>query len=183
VPDTLKVFHRMESKWKEGLKQTEFKFIKWIIDHKEYSLFANKIPRRNWIKETLKESKTINKFKECKNLIMVGSGIYPYSMIDLYKEYPNINQIGLDYDANCVKLSTFLLQQVNINIKIICINGIDYDYSMLDHEDLVFISIDVEDIDKIFNKILSTSKAQPYICAPYKHAWIKNTFGNHLLKK
>ena len=43
------------------------------------------------------------------------------------------------------------------------------------HEDFVFISVDV-DGEKIFNKVLKTSKAQPLVCAPYKNTWLRNLF-------
>lgn len=175
------LFNKLENNWKEGLKKTEFGFIEWVIKNERYDLFINKSPRKNWIKETLLIEKKASKFKTCNTLIMVGSGMYPYSMLDLYKEFPNIKQIGLDYDNNCVKISSFLIKKCNIkNINIINIDGKEYDYSKLEHEDLVFLSIDVEGIDEIYFKILETSKAQPYICAPGKHAWFKNTFGNYL---
>lgn len=175
------IFNKLESNWKEGLKKTEFGFVEWVIKNERYDLFINKSPRKNWIKETLLLEKKASKFKTCNTLIMVGSGIYPYSMLDLYKEFPNIKQIGLDYDINCVKISSYLLKKCKIeNINIVYIDGKEYDYSNLEHEDLVFLSIDVVGIDEIYNKIIETSKAQPYICAPGKHAWFKNTFGNYL---
>jgi hypothetical protein len=59
-------------------------------------------------------------------------------------------------------------------------DGKDYDYSNLEHEDLVFFSIDVVGIDGVFQKVIETSKAQPFICAPGKHAWFKNSFGDYL---
>ena len=40
-------------------------------------------------------------------------------------------------------------------------------------DDFVFISVDV-DVDKIFKKVIETSKAHPLVCAPYKNTWIKN---------
>ena len=181
MPDSSKTFKKLENNWKKGLKETEFKFVEWIIKNEKYELFLSKQPRKNWIRETLLEKKCASKFKSCKNLIMVGSGMYPYSMIDLHKEHPSIKMIGLDYDEKCVKLSKFLIDKCSIkNIEIIQIDGLEFDYSTLDHEDLVFFSIDVEGIDEIFNKVIETSKAQPYICAPGKHAWFKNTFGDYL---
>jgi len=181
VPDSLKTFKKLENNWKQGLKQTEFKYIEWIIKNNRYDLFLSKEPRKNWIRETLLEKKCASKFKTCKTLVMVGSGMYPYSLVDLHKEYPNMKMIGLDYDEKCVKLSKHLIEKCKIkNIEIIFIDGKKYDYSNLDHEDLVFFSIDVEGIDEIFQRVIETSRAQPYICAPGKHAWFKNTFGDYL---
>ena len=34
------------------------------------------------------------KFKTCKNIVLVGSGFYPYSLFDVYKQYEHINLIG-----------------------------------------------------------------------------------------
>ena len=179
--DTSKTFKKLESNWKRGLKETEFKFIEWIIKNERYDLFISKQTRKNWIKETLLEKKCASKFKTCKTLIMVGSGMYPYSMLDLHKEFPSLKMIGLDYEEKCVKLSKFLIKKCGIkNIDIIHIDGKEYDYSSLDHEDLVFFSIDVEGIDEIYQKVIETSKAQPYICAPGKHAWFKNTYRDYL---
>lgn len=182
MQDSLKAFKKLENNWKQGLKETEFKFIEWIISKNRYDVFLDKKPRKNWILETLIQKKKVSKFKECKILIMVGSGMYPYSIIDTYKQYPHLKIIGLDYDENCVKISNHLIEKCDLqnSIKIVNINGIDFDYSNLEHEDLVFLSIDVEGIDTIFNKVIETSKAQTYVCAPGKHAWFKNTFGNYL---
>jgi hypothetical protein len=165
VPTSSEIF-------KAGLKKTEFQFIKWVLEN-DHSLFYSKVPRKNWILETI-PNKQRRKFRECTNLIMVGSGIYPYSMIDIYKRYPHIKQIGLDYDENCVKLSSYLIEKNNMNMSIVNINGVDYDYSSLGHEDLVFFSIDVEDIDKIYSKVIETSKAQPYVCAPFRNPLLNN---------
>ena len=53
-------------------------------------------------------------------------------------------------------------------------DAIDYDYSWLDMDDLIFISVDV-DSKKIAEKIIETSKAHLYTCAPYENTWLKNT--------
>ena len=59
-------------------------------------------------------------------------------------------------------------------IKILKLDGIDFDYSKLEDDDLVFISCDV-DSDGIFKKVLETSKAHVYICAPYNREWMKDS--------
>jgi hypothetical protein len=182
VQDSLKAFKKLEDDWKEGLKKTEFSFVKEIIETNNYELLVSKSPRKNWIRETLLIEKQLSKFKSCSTLVMVGSGMYPYSVVDTYNRYQNLKIIGLDYDDRCVKISNHLLEKCNLQdyIKVIHINGIEYDYSSLSHEDLVFLSIDVVGIDEIYNKVVETSKAQPYVCAPGKHAWFKNTFGSYL---
>ena len=58
-------------------------------------------------------------------------------------------------------------------------NGLDYDYSWLDIDDLVFVSVDVEVEKKIQEKVIMTSKASAFLCAPYhtswREAWLSNT--------
>ena len=46
---------------------------------------------------------------------------------------------------------------------------------VVNKSDFVFISVDV-DVDKIFKRVIETSKAHPLVCAPYKNTWIKNLF-------
>ena len=41
-------------------------------------------------------------------------------------------------------------------------------------EDFVFLSVDITNNKKIYNKVLETSKAQPLVWAPYKDSWIRN---------
>ena len=53
------------------------------------------------------------------------------------------------------------------------IDAIDYDYSWLGIDDLIFISVDVES-KKMIEKIIKTSKAQVNICAPYDKTWLRN---------
>ena len=38
-----------------------------------------------WIYKTLLDKKKTGLFKKCKNLILIGSGMYPYSMFDIQK--------------------------------------------------------------------------------------------------
>ena len=96
-------------------------------------------------------------------------------MFDLHKQYPHINQVGLEIEENRAMLSRRLISSspAKNSINIITCDAINYDYSWLESEDFVFISVDVEG-DKIFSKVLKTSKAQPLVCAPYKYTWLAN---------
>ena len=49
-----------------------------------------------------------------------------------------------------------------------------FDYSRLEDEDLIFISCDVES-NSIVKKVLETSKAHVFICAPYNKEWMKHS--------
>lgn len=177
----LETIKKLENQWKQDLKKTEFHYISSIIKNNQFNYYLNTPPRRNWIKETLSNAKQTRKLENCSTLVMVGSGINPYSLIDLHKDYPNIKMIGIDWDLNCVLISSFLLEKCSIHdIKIIHMNGINYDYSYLENEDLVFLSIDIESINEIYTKIIQTSRAQPFICAPGKYKWLKNNYRDYL---
>ena len=107
---------------------------------------------------------------------MIGSGIYPYSMFDVHKQYPHIKQVGLEIVPARAKLSKKLTEAspAKEDIEIMCMDAIEYDYSWLEIDDLIFISVDV-DSKKIAEKIIETSKAHLYTCAPYENTWLKNT--------
>ena len=53
-----------------------------------------------WIYKTLLDKKKTGMFKACKKLVLIGSGIYPYSMFDIHKKYKHIQQIGIEIDTN-----------------------------------------------------------------------------------
>ena len=79
---------------------------------------------------------------------MIGSGMYPYSMFDVHKQYPHIKQVGLEIDDKRATISEKLIEAspAKDSNKVItkCIDALDYDYSWLDHDDLVFVSVDVD---------------------------------------
>ena len=65
------------------------------------ALLAYKKAETNaWIYKTLLDKKKTGMFKTCKKLVLVGSGIYPYSMFDIHKKYKHIQQTGLEIDTN-----------------------------------------------------------------------------------
>jgi tRNA G46 methylase TrmB len=175
VQELSKNISELEKTWKISLKQTEFGIIEPIFRKNEFKELLKKKIERNWIIETLLLEDKVKLLKTCKTLVMIGCGMYPYSMIATNKKYPNISQIGLDYDKRCVKISSTIIDKCSLsNMKIICSKGEDFDYSNLLDEDLVFISCDVNNIDSIYTKILDTSKAQVFICAPSRTVWLDN---------
>jgi hypothetical protein len=178
VSNYLKNLSNIEKNWKESMKQSELGCIDRIFRDENYKDLLKEELTKNWILETLKLEKKMKKFKECTTLIMVGSGMYPYSMLDTYRRFPHIKQVGLDKDDRCVLISKELIKRCNLenSIQILNADSIEYNYSSLLDEDLVFLSCDIDNIDETYNKILETSKAQPYVCAPGKLAWLTNTF-------
>ena len=171
---TLNDLKQKEDTWKKVILLNELKLLQTFAstDLKNAYITAE---HNAWIVKTLVDKKQRYKFKNCNSIVLVGSGIYPYSMFDLHKQYPHIKQIGLEIDKKRAIVSKKLVKAspAKNDIKIITIDAIDFDYSWLSDEDFVFISVDVKG-EEIYKKILETSKAQPLVCAPYKDSWMKS---------
>ena len=171
---TINDIKKEEKHWKDVILENELTLFKKFVEEgldKAYQYAEDNA----WIIKTLTDKKQRNRFKEIRVSILVGSGLYPYSMFDLHKQYPHIKQIGLEIDK---KRSIISRQLINASpaknhIKIINIDGLDFDYSWMSTDDVVFISVDVEG-EEIHKKVLKTSKAQPLVCAPYRYSWLKN---------
>lgn len=162
-------------RWQHDQKANEWNWIKIFKEHMDFSLGFTNCEKNAWIIKTLVNRKERYKFKSCKNIVLVGSGFYPYSLFDVYKQYEHIKLIGIDYDENCIRISQLLLDSANINdrIKVIHADGSDFDYGFLGHEDLVFLSVDIEKRNDIYSRVIQTSKASVYVCEP-KNRWVKN---------
>jgi tRNA G46 methylase TrmB len=171
---TLKDVQKEEADWKDLILQNEVT----LLGH--FSVLGlhyayDEAEHNAWIVKTLVDKKQRYKFKNCNSIVLVGCGLYPYSMFDLHKQYPHIKQVGLEIDSKRAIVARKLIKESPAKnaIKIITTDGLDFDYSWMTQEDFVFISVDV-DGENIFSKILKTSKAQPLVCAPYKYTWLKN---------
>lgn len=164
-----------EQKWKEIVVQNEVNLIKSYTLEGGLGLAYERAEKNAWIVRTLRDKKQRYMFPKCSNLVMIGSGMYPYSMFDVHKQYPHIKQIGLEIDSKRATISRKLIEAspAKDSINIITIDALDYDYSWLDHDDLVFVSVDV-DHKQIIEKVLQTSKAHINICAPYDKTWLRN---------
>jgi hypothetical protein len=159
--------------WKNLVSLDELRLLKLYTEQKKNPY--TEAEHNAWIIKTLVDKKQRYKFNQCKNLVLVGSGLYPYSMFDAHKQYPHIRQVGIEIIESRVKISQHLIKNspAKDNIMIVHGDAATYDYSWLSDEDFVFISVDVEG-EEIFNKVLKTSKAQPLVCAPYKYTWLLN---------
>jgi len=160
--------------WKEMVASNEMRLLS-VFKEQGLHLAYEQAENNAWILKTLIDKKQRYRFKECKNLVMVGSGMYPYSMFDVYKKYPNIKQIGLEIDEKRALISRLLIKACPAKdaIKIETVDALNYDYSWLGMDDLIFISVDV-DHKEIIKKIIETSKAHVNICAPYDKTWLAN---------
>lgn len=172
---TMDDLKKAEITWKTIVVQNEISLLKAYQQSGELYLAYEKAERNAWIVKTLRDKKQRFKFDSCKNLVMIGSGLYPYSMFDVHKQYPHIKQIGLEIIKNRVTISKKLIKAspAKDSIKILHMDALNFDYSWLGMDDLIFISVDV-DHENITKKILETSKAQLYMCAPYEKTWIRS---------
>ena len=163
-----------EKTWKKVILINEIAHINRFAKE-GFHLAYEKAQLNAWRVKTLVNKKQRYKFKTCKHIVLVGSGLYPYSMFDLHRQYPHIKQVGLEIDRNRAKVSRKLINvsPAKNKIKIIAIDGINFDYSWMTQDDFVFISVDVNGED-IYKKVLETSKAQPLVCAPYRDSWLRN---------
>lgn len=162
-------------KWQEVLIKDEIGLISIFAKNNKLVAAYDRAEHNAWIVRTLRDKKQRYRFAKCQNLVMIGSGVYPYSMFDVHKQYPHIKQIGLEIDEKRAKVSRKVIEvsPAKDDIRIITCDAYDFDYSWLGIDDLVFISVDVEH-KHIFSKIIETSKAQLHICAPYDNVWLKH---------
>ena len=166
-----------EIEWREGIIKNEARL---LYDNtaggKDLSLAYTNVEKNAWIIRTLVDKKSRYRLKACKTLVKVGAGMYPYSMFDVHKQYPDIMQIAIEIDPKRALICNKIVAQSPAKGKILVVtmDGKDYDYSNLTQDDLVFISVDVPSTD-IISKVINTSKAHIFKCAPYEKTWLVNS--------
>ena len=72
-----------EDTWKTVISLNE---IALLTQLQNLNLAYSQAEHNAWIVKTLVDKKQRYKFKTCKSIVLVGSGIYPYSMFDLHKQ-------------------------------------------------------------------------------------------------
>jgi tRNA G46 methylase TrmB len=165
-----------DEKKQKWIKNVESQEMRRVIDFKNAGRLSDLYEidkKESWILRTIDDKKIRYKLKESNYIIHVGSGMYPYSLMDMYKRFPHIKYIGLEIIPERAKVSQIVLNATpakeGVEIKVE--DGTKFDYSFLSDEDMVFIGSDV-DTDAVFNQVLKTSGAQVYPCAPYKNIWL-----------
>jgi hypothetical protein len=154
------------------------------INKRRALLAYRKAETNAWIYKTLLDKKKTKMFTLCDKLVLIGSGMYPYSMFDIHKKYKHIQQIGIEIDSNRASIGRDLVNKspAKDHIEIVTYDGCDYDYSDLAEDDLVFISCDVGSKEMI-TKIMKTCKAHIFICAPYEKTWLRALVQNVKIAK
>jgi tRNA G46 methylase TrmB len=172
---SLEKFKQLRQQWREQIALVEIQKIQYWKNKGNLSQAYFKAKRNQYVVQTLVDKKMRYKFETTKNVVLIGCGMYPYSLFDLHKQYPHINSTGIEIDKNRCVIAKKLINAspAKHNIKVVNLNGIDYDYSWLGIDDLVFVSVDVEIEKEILHRVIMTSKATPFLCAPYHTAWRK----------
>ena len=100
--------------------------------------------------------------------------MYPYSMFDIQKKYKHIQQVGIEIEDKRAAIGRDLVIKSPAKDYINIVNGCIYDYGgiNLGEDDLVFVSCDVDN-KKVIDRVIATSKAHIFICAPYEKTWLR----------
>lgn len=94
--------------------------------------------------------------KQIKQLVVVGCWPMPETMIYIYENTKVDNIIGLDNSREAIFTATRMIKWLGIkNIKLLCIDGIDYNYQ---DADAVYIPGFTYPKEKILNRIATTGK-------------------------
>jgi hypothetical protein len=91
---------RAETEWKSMVAENEIRLLNIFAKKGGLGLAYTKAETNAWIIRTLRDKKQLYKLDSCNKIILVGSGMYPYSMFDLHKRNPSIKQIGIEIDEN-----------------------------------------------------------------------------------
>jgi tRNA G46 methylase TrmB len=163
--------------WKHSIANGEFLL---VVDAKRKEKLDKlyKVPfDQSWVYKTILDNKIKNKLKTCNNIVLIGCGLYPYSLFDMHRRYPHIKYHGIEISEKRAELARLVTKETPAkdNLTIHCCAGEDFDYSFLSDEDMIFISVDVVQ-NKIIEQIIKTSRAQFYSCAPYKSSYVNGIF-------
>ena len=81
----------------------------------------------------LSSLRTLLDFRGCKNVVMVGSGAFPATLLWLSGNFPTLHYVGLDIDPGCVTMATELVTALGINnVHFELIDGRQYNYGGAD---------------------------------------------------
>jgi len=163
--------------WKDTISNGEFQTVLHAKRQNKLDKLYIVKKEHSWIYTTILDNNLKNKLNECNNIVLVGCGLYPYSLFDMHRRYPNIKYHGIEISEKRIKLAQLITDETPAKDSLIlyCSAGEKFDYSFLTDEDMVFISVDVVQ-NKIIEQIVKTSRAQFYSCAPYKSSYVNGIF-------
>lgn len=163
--------------WKNSISNGEFQTVLHAKRNDNLHKLYNIKKDHSWIYKTIEDKKLRKNLQTCNNIVLVGCGLYPYSLFDMHKRFPKIKYHGVEISDKRVKLAKIILEETPAkdDIIIYCSAGEEFDYSMFDEDDMIFISCDVIS-GNITKRIYETSKAQVFPCAPYKSSYVNGIF-------
>jgi tRNA G46 methylase TrmB len=174
---TKELIKKQIKNWKNNIANGEFhKVLNAQITNSLDKLYKVEF-KNSWIYKTILDKKIKSNLNSCNHILLVGCGLYPYSLFDMHRRYPHVKYHGIEISekrASLAKIITYETPAKN-NLTIHCCAGEDFDYSFLSDEDMIFISVDVVQ-NKIIEQIIKTSGAQIYSCAPYKSSYVNGIF-------
>lgn len=170
------LFLKAREEWKQRNIDAELSLIEKQFRRgtPEY-LYEYIYSRNSWIYKTIIDKGLKKKLEQAKKVVLVGSGMYPYSLFDIFKRYSNKKYFGIDISKEKNKLAKLITSKTPAkgHITFYTENACTFDYSEFGEDDMIFISCDVDSKD-VISQIVKTSGAQFWICAPYEKIWIKN---------
>jgi hypothetical protein len=95
--------------------------------------------------------RTLLDFRSCENIVMVGSGAFPATLLWLRENFPTLRYVGLDIDPGCVRMAAELVAALGIdNVDFELIDGRQYDF---DGFDFVYVANHVVPKRAVLEKI------------------------------
>jgi len=109
--------------------------------------------------------RTLLDFRNCENVVMVGSGAFPATLLWLRENFSGLHYVGLDIDPGCVKMASELVAVLSIdNVDFELIDGRQYDFGGFD---FVYVANHVVPKRAVLEKIArSTSVRQVVVREP-----------------
>jgi len=174
---TRKKLRKQIDNWKHSIAAGEFQIVlNAYLNNREENLYKVKFDQ-SWIYKTILDKKLKDKLEKCENIVYIGCGLYPYSLLDMFKRYPNIKYHGVEISEKRAILARLIVEETPAkgSITIYTSDGGKFDYSFLGDEDMAFISVDVAQ-SEVISQIVKTSGAQIFTCAPYKSSYLNGMF-------
>ena len=167
-------YTKARGQWKQDQIDSELHRIKKHFERGDIeNLYRYIYVRHSWIYKTILDHKLKTKLKVAKKILLVGSCMYPYSLLDMYKRFPDKSYYGLEISESFCKLARKIIDKTPTNVQIINADAFEFDYGNFEIDDMIFISCDVES-EKTIEQIIKTSEAQFWVCAPYEKVWMFN---------
>ena len=82
---SLEQFKKMRNDWREQIALLEIQQISYWKSINNLELAYKNADKNKYVVMTLRDKKMRYKFKTANNVILIGSGMYPYSLFDLHK--------------------------------------------------------------------------------------------------